>query len=70
MQKKKQRDSMIDESKDFHVIPSPLKRQSKWVLIAGETLKAMQHIMVTATLRYLLFDISLTTLYFRLLMIK
>ena len=39
-QKKRLRDSMIDEFKKIQsVIPSWMKRQSNWVVIASETLK-------------------------------
>ena len=39
---------MIKEFKEIQsVIPSRMKRQSNWVVIAGETLKGKQHTIVT-----------------------
>ena len=39
---------MIKEFKNFHsTIFSRVKRQSKWIVKAGETLKAKQHMVVT-----------------------
>ena len=39
---------MIDDFKEIQsAIPSRMKRQSNWVVIAGETLKGKQHTIVT-----------------------
>ena len=39
---------MIDEYKEIHsTVPSQMKRQSKWVVTADETLKGKKHTMVT-----------------------
>ena len=47
-QKKRQRGSMIDEYKEIHsTVPSRMKRQSKWVVTTGETLKKKKHTVVT-----------------------
>ena len=49
-QKKRQRGSIIDESKKIHsAVPFQMKRQSRWVVTAGETLKGKQHNVVTIT---------------------
>ena len=47
-QKKRQRGFIIDEYKEIHsTVPSRMKRQSKWVVTTGETLKGMKHTVVT-----------------------
>ena len=39
---------MIDEYKEIHsTVPFWMKRQSKWVVTTGETLKGKKHTMVT-----------------------
>ena len=39
---------MIDEYKEIHnTVPSRMKRQSKWVVTTGETLKGKKHTVVT-----------------------
>ena len=39
---------MIDEYKEIHsTVPSRIKRQSKWVVTVGETLKGKKHTVVT-----------------------
>ena len=39
---------MIDEYKEIHsTAPSRMKRQSKWVMTTGETLKGKKHTVVT-----------------------
>ena len=48
LQNKRMRGSMTDEFKEIQsAIPSRMKRQSNWVVTAGETLKGKQHTIVT-----------------------
>ena len=45
--KKRQKGSIINEYKEIHnTVPSRMKRQSKWVMTAGETLKKKKHTMI------------------------